>query len=258
MVATKLRQHCWLFWSASVGIFFLAICRYWIPYVPSDSVPNNIESFRLALNLAHSGRFADPYLIPSGPSAHMAPAFPFLLSLLVRIFGDGSAGIYAIKLSAIFVLSLQLALFPLFAETLGMNASAGFIAAILWIAAKVGLMVERDHPLGPVFNWESLYAALLVSVLLYGCRRWMDDAEDDRVAISWLIGVMVGLLVMTSPTSVIIFGGWFIWMAYRERHHHFGRTFAVIALIPSLLTLAWLLRNYLVFDRPVFVRDNFG
>src|SRR5690348_5417295 len=101
-------------------LFVFALCRYWV-YDWSGVVPDGMEPFRLAHSIAEKGEFADPYPLHTGPSAHSAPAFPALLALLMHVFGDGVAGMYAIKLTATIVLSIQLALFPVFSEALGMG-----------------------------------------------------------------------------------------------------------------------------------------
>jgi len=37
---------------------------------------------RVAASLLRTGRFADPYLIPSGPTAHLPPLWPAILALI--------------------------------------------------------------------------------------------------------------------------------------------------------------------------------
>jgi hypothetical protein len=39
---------------------------------------------RVARNLAEIGTLGNPYLVPTGPSAHHAPFYPLLLSLIYR------------------------------------------------------------------------------------------------------------------------------------------------------------------------------
>jgi hypothetical protein len=100
-------------------LFSAALGRYWVSYSPSDSVSAGPESFRLAHNLYNTGKFINPFgALATGPSAHLSPVLPSFLALLMKVFGHRSAGIYAIKLAAALVLSLQLALFPVFSRIL--------------------------------------------------------------------------------------------------------------------------------------------
>jgi len=112
----ELRTSCLL---ACIVLFSAGLWRYWVSYSPSDFVFRGPESFRLAHNLYDTGNFANPFgALATGPSAHLSPVLPEFLALLMKVFGDRSAGIYAIKLAAAPVLSLQLALFPVFSRIL--------------------------------------------------------------------------------------------------------------------------------------------
>ena len=78
-------------------------------------MPFDPEASRLAHSLYDEGTFANPFAsLDTDPSAHLAPVFPAFLALLMKVFGDLSTGAYAIKLAAVLILSLQLALYPLF------------------------------------------------------------------------------------------------------------------------------------------------
>ena len=77
----------------------------------------------LARNLSEKGQFANPFApLETGPSAHFAPAHPALLALCIRLFGDGSDGLYAVRLAGAIIMSAQLAFFPVFSRVLGMGA----------------------------------------------------------------------------------------------------------------------------------------
>ena len=53
-----------LAWRWSRVTFFvlllLGLLRYWVPYDPTDTVPHDPESFRLARSIAEKGQFANP------------------------------------------------------------------------------------------------------------------------------------------------------------------------------------------------------
>src|SRR6266436_5504962 len=88
-----------LFALACVTLFAISLVRYRISYDSTDKVFSAPESYRLAHNLTEKGQFANPFAtLDTGPSAHMAPAFPAYLALLIRAFGGGSVGKYAIEL----------------------------------------------------------------------------------------------------------------------------------------------------------------
>jgi hypothetical protein len=45
------------------------------------------EIRRVAMSLLRTGQFADPYMIPTGPTAHPTPLSPALLALIYHAFG---------------------------------------------------------------------------------------------------------------------------------------------------------------------------
>src|SRR5258708_4921704 len=50
------------------------------------------EIVNVAHHLAERGTFDDPYKSPTGPTAHVAPGYPFFLSAVYRLFGTSQAG----------------------------------------------------------------------------------------------------------------------------------------------------------------------
>jgi hypothetical protein len=41
----------------------------------------------IAISLLDTGQFANPYMLPTGPTAHLPPLIPFIISLIYRSFG---------------------------------------------------------------------------------------------------------------------------------------------------------------------------
>jgi hypothetical protein len=78
-------------------------------------------------------------------SLRLSPVFPAFLGLMMKVFGDKSTGIYAIKLAAALILSLQLALYPVISRMLGMGEINGIIGASIWIVAKPHRWGRRKH-----------------------------------------------------------------------------------------------------------------
>lgn len=246
---------------ACVVLFGVSLMRYWVSYDPTDTVPLGQESFRLARNLAGKGQFANPFgALETGPSAHLAPGYPAFLALLIRLFGYQSGGIYAIKLSAAVLVSLQIALFPVFSRALGMGALNGAIAAFLWIIAKVGLVFPFGRQAVPLFAWENLSLAILVGVAVCSFRRCLDVPLYESGGLSWVLGGSLGILALTSPAVGILFIGLLGWMTWKDRRNISARPYPylVVVLLPALIVAPWMLRNYFVFHRVVFVRDSLG
>jgi hypothetical protein len=244
---------------ACLLLFVTAVARYWV-YDRTEVVRHDPESVRLARSLAETGQFANPFVpLDTGPSAHTAPALPALLALLMRVFGDGITGMYAIKFTAVLVLSVQLALFPVFSRLLGMGEWNGIIGAILWIAAAVGTGAARGHQPTPMFVWESLYAAILVAVAVCSFRRYLDVPLVDSSRPAWLLGCATGILMLTCPTGGVIFVGFIGLLLWKDKMDIFKNSrLVIIMLLPAVIVAPWIIRNFLVFDRFILVRDNLG
>jgi hypothetical protein len=83
---------------------------------------------------------------------------------------------------------------------------------------------------------------------------------DDRIS-SWIgFGVLWGVIGLSNPSmlSFLPFAGcWLAWQLHKR-----GKRFLLPAVAGAVLfwmtMLPWLVRNYMVFHKPVFVRDNVG
>ena len=166
----------------------------------------------------------------------------------MKAFGDKSTGMYAMRLLTVSVLSLQLALFPVFSRKLGMGSATGFIGAAVWIVAKLSVPYE----------WESVYAALLLAVACCYYRRYIEAAAKPA-ANQWLLGGLVGLLVLTSPPTALIFIVWLAYDLYLSGAATFLKKALVpLVLLPLLIVAPWTIRNYMRFHRVIPVRDDLG
>ncbi len=228
-------------------LFTAALLRFWMSYDPAVSVPRHPETFRIAYNIYERGQFANPFIAAeTGPSAHLAPVFPSLLAGLMMIFGDKSAGMYAIELASVLIIALQLSLYPFFSRMLGMGSLAGAIGASVWILAKPY----------PFYGWEAFYASLALAGACCLYRRHLDLQEPEGS--TWVLGCVMGLLSLLVPTALPVLGTWLAWDIWRRRAVFFKRFFLPLVVLPTLIVIPWTIRNYSVFHRFVLVRDDLG
>jgi hypothetical protein len=242
------RQNRWHA-AACVLIFFASLIRYHERYDPAESYSDYPETVQVADHIFKEGQFASPFAaLDTGPSAHVSPVVPAIQALLMKAFGDKSTGMYAMRLLTVSVLSLQLALFPVFSKKLGMGSATGFIAAAMWIVAKLNVPYE----------WESVYAALLLAIACCCYRRYIESAAKTG-GNQWLLGGVIGLLVLTSPPTALIFIVWLAYDLYSSGANIFLKKALVpLVLLPLLIVAPWTIRNYLRFHRVIPVRDDFG
>ena len=151
------RSRC-LCWLMSSGIFLAAMLLYHVNWNPNGRLANTAyESLELGNSIALNGTFSDPFApLPTGPSAHVGPGYPALVALIIRMFGSGPNGNFALGLITKTVVAAQLAMFPFLAEYLGLRCWTGAIAGTAWLVA--GFPLER---------WESDFAGLLIVILAF-------------------------------------------------------------------------------------------
>ena len=100
---------------ASLVLFAAGFLNYrpWRGYNADRHVEFGTEPIRIANSLALEGNFANPFgALRTGPTAHIAPGFPFLQFLILKIFGDTANGWLALQILPILALSLELAMLP--------------------------------------------------------------------------------------------------------------------------------------------------
>jgi len=118
----------------------------------------------IAKSLATHDLFGDPYKVPTGATAHHAPVYPFLLSLIFRAFGYGSTAAVAMIAMNISLASLQYALLPILGIITGARR-ASLVAA--FVGALVPWRIFKD------IRWEtSLTGLLLLLAVLATLRAW--------------------------------------------------------------------------------------
>ena len=234
----------WRFAIAAL-IFVAAICR-WFPRPVQGTVNNTgYEALQVAYSLAHNHGFANPFEdLQSGPTAHLTPLFPLLLSGVIRCFGDGAHSLSIIIWMGVITFGIQLSLWPFVAERLGMSFMAGVLAAGLWLF--IGFL--------PGIPWEADYAAVLVILITIGMYRiFRERCSTAYVAVS---AVFWGVTILTLPVVLMPFAIFALGVIFLSASTF--RQKLVFVIVPLLLLVPWIIRNYVVFHHVVAVRDNLG
>jgi hypothetical protein len=226
-------------------VFVVALYRYFP--VPSALGPCNIgyESLNLSCSLARTGNFSNPYgVLPTGPSAHLAPLFPWMVSLLIRRLGDEPAVSNILVWMAALTLALQLSLWPWIAGRLGMGFAPGLIAAALWLCVGFGLYPE----------WEATYVALLILILVLCTNRLLK--KQVSTAFVSMTSILWGTLFLLNPVPLLVYLAITIWAVFFSKIRRAQKL--ALMLIPLAILSPWLVRNYEVFHHFILIRDNLG
>src|SRR5438477_4453267 len=210
------------------------------------------EMGRLARSIAIGQGFSSPTDVPSGPSAWAPPLYPYLLAEVFKLFGVYSA------LSAWVILSFNSVFSALTCLTLDRigervyGAGVGRAAAWTWALFPYAIY----WPTRVV--WETSFTAFLLSLaLLLTLRLAEPRTREGHGTRAWILyGLLWGVIAVTNTAVVSMMPFCLLWLLYRGsgRSHLAG---AALCLLTTLLVTApWLIRNYAVFGKFVFIRDN--
>jgi hypothetical protein len=212
------------------------------------------EGINVAVSLLTTGKFADPFPSPTGPTAHLPPAFPAATAVIFWIFGTGLAGAIARNLLNIAGYGMLFALLPAGAEALaigrGAGVVAGFAGAIYPAFRSTEVFRGRD---------EWLAALMLLGLTVFAFRlaarsRW-------RLRSTLLYGLGWGALMYVHPGTAVVFPLHLavLVLAHKTEPVATRFTHAAAAVLVMLLTvLPWTIRNRAVIGGWFFMRDNLG
>jgi hypothetical protein len=207
------------------------------------------ELEQVARSLALHGSFADPYLHPTGPTAHVAPGVPLIIGFIYAVFGISWQGALVRRLLAALVCSIQYALLPRMAVVMGLPRLTGAIAGLL--AALIpykGFMETTDSP------GEQQYAALaLVLLFLYTLEAWSHPEGSPGSALAR--GCLWGLAALISPMLGLVFAAVILYEVLA-----LGRRARLAAVIMAFAAVQapWVVRNWIQLHGLVLSRSNFG
>ena len=201
------------------------------------------EMEKIARSLAEQNQFANPYKIDTGPTAHHAPVYPFLLSLVFRAFGYGATARMAqVSMNLVFI-SVALSLLPLLARNGGLPGATGIIAGVA--AALLPIRFQKE------LRWEATLAALAVVFFIWLWITLLRGQTASKLAV-FGAGAGAGLCVLTSvallPVAVALTIGYGVRRSWRRA------ALTAAGIVAALLP--WTVRNYVRLGGLVPVRSN--
>ncbi len=211
------------------------------------------EAIKIAIALATKGAFADPYVIPTGPTAHAPPLYPALIAPFYAIYGDTpAADVGRIALSCL-TASVEYALLPLVSVALGLGVWPGIFAGVGGALLPLHLWPEC------MGEFENTWAALLLecATLLFARFLRAPSLEWRRAARG---GVFCGAALLMAPNllpAFLAFGAIAAWKL-RPGPVAAARLAGAWCAAALLVLSPWMVRNYRELGGFVLVRDNFA
>ena len=209
-------------------------------------VPNtNWEMTSIAISLMKTGQFANPYMIPTGPTAHLPPIYPAIFSLVYRIFGLTSTAGYMSMSLIILAASVVDGMLPWLSKKLGMGGQAGLIGGF----AGAFFMELPGHG-------EYLTAIVLGFCLVAFTQRWSRGKISKSSSL--FLGLGIGISFHLQPALLPVILGCMAFELWWSKNHQKWVFSLFIALGIFLACLPWAWRNYKTFNAFFFIRSNLG
>ena len=212
------------------------------------------EPVRVALSLARNGTFSDPYTIPTGPTAHVAPLYPLMIAPIYRALGDTETADRVRMGMSILVGAAEYALLPCVSASLGMGALAGAAAGFAGAAVPLHYWVDS------IGEFETAWAAIFLELTTIWFARWLRAARFSARG-GAAAGLWAGAGMLVSPSLLPVLGGFgalAIAAGHAGRKAGALRAGAACVLAAVAVVSPWTIRNRHVMGGWVPIRDNLG
>ncbi len=217
-----------------------------LPYWAVPSLHPDREIARIATSVAQTGEFADPYALPTGPTAHVPPIYPYILGGIYRLFGLTPTAGYVSYLFVAVAASLLYASLPWFSNRVGLGRAAGFIGGLI---GAVQLEERWLHA-------EDLMSLALLLLLAAFLARWTSRRASWQGSL--LLGLGMGVSFHVQPALLPVMLGCMAFELWWWRGRRSRVLVAVMALGAVLACVPWAWRNYVAFHDLFFIRSNLG
>ena len=238
-------------WCSFVVLFLLSFVLRLnrLNHVPDrDLIPTaERELGAISISLMKTGRFADPYLVPTGYTAHLPPVIPFIDSLIYHWFGLTETAGYVRLLLIVVTSSLLCAMLPWFSVRFGLSLRAGFFGGL-----AAALAVESEF----YGHGEHLTGIVLGLLLVAFILRWAKDRVSRRGSL--FLGLAIGAAFHLQPALLPVMLGCMVFEFWWGRSQQKRAFLTVLTLGIVLASIPWAWRNYTTFHAIFFIRSNFG
>ncbi|HEY6373736.1 MAG TPA: glycosyltransferase family 39 protein [Candidatus Sulfotelmatobacter sp.] len=209
------------------------------------------EMGRVARSIAQGNGFSSPYGGDTGPTAWEPPLYPYLMGGVFKIFGVYTRASAWVLLStnSLFASLTSIPIFWIAHRTFGERIA-------VWSAATWALCPYVWY-WSVHWIWDTTFTPLILAYLFLLAL----EVQERTGWRGWAgFGALYGVGAMANPTMLAFlpFCGLWIW---RRRYKRGLSSFGGIVLssvVFFLVLTPWVVRNYQVFGRFVFLRDDFG
>ena len=230
----------------------LAFAFYEGHLVPREAlavVPFENEVGSVAAALAQGKGFCCVFQQPTGPTAWLAPGYPFFLAGIFRVFGVFT--VTSFYVAAVFnCIFSALVCVPLFFTAGRFGNRPAAAAAWLWAIFPSGILIPFE------WIWDTSLSALLAVCLLWFSLLL---AERPRRKKYVGYGLFWGFCLLVNPALGAVLPFLLLWVYLRTRTRQSGHTGDILLAVALtvLVCLPWTFRNAVQFHRLIPMRSDF-
>ena len=193
---------------AVIAAFTLRISLLWLIHRDRDAhqflfFPTSHETWNVGLSMALGNGFSSPLAGMHGPTAWVAPAYPWLIALALKFSHQDT---YAATILCLFLNCLLSALtcWPIYgiAKKIGSHEIA-LASCWLWVFLPTAIIFPLE------WLWDPSFSAFFLALLIY----WTLELPDVSSMLPWVgYGLLWGIAVLMNPAIGILFPFLLVWL----------------------------------------------
>jgi len=216
--------------------------------------PGRSECEIAASSVSRGGPLGNIFVADSGPSAHLAPLYPWLLGQVYRIDGCTSPKSRTHQETLVtLVTCLGICLIPLIGRQAGLKPAAG------WLAAFVVSVYPRNELFETSGDHEQPFVTVGLTLLLFAFIRLHEVGWRSPLRVL-IAAVLMGILALVGPTLLgvasLLVAAELLTQRGNRKHVMIGAL--AIAATTTAILFPWAYRNHCELGGWVWTRSNFG
>lgn len=257
MVAARGKHQTIVYYMLVIGMLALvtrtSVALLTTSWVFTENWSFGYEMGEIAASLASGDGFSWPEWSshPQGPTAWMPPVYPMVMALAFKTFG-----IYSEKAAiSLFIFQTLISLLTCFLlYHIGkrvFNSQVGLLTAFLFAVYPPAIHFSVQQ------IWSTLLFACCLSLLILSL---LEVRARPNVSKSFGTGLLAGFTALVDPIVVVSYPLIAIWLYVTLARNRIamGKLVAAACVAFTIMLGPWLLRNYFVFGRYVFIKSNLG
>jgi 4-amino-4-deoxy-L-arabinose transferase-like glycosyltransferase len=209
------------------------------------------EAGRIARSIVQGEGFSNPLFGKTGPTAWLAPVFPYILAGVFKQFGvySSASAIAALALSCLFSALTCIPIYFIANKNFG-QATAQW-AGWAWAFCPYAIFFSAD------FIWATTLTTLLMSLIFLFALH----IESSSSVWSWVgFGALSGFGALTDPvvmSAAPFLGAWAWYRLHKSKRRWLAPGLGAILAV-TLVVLPWFIRNYETFHKIIPFRSCLG